>query len=215
MEHTNRTRIPRHAAGENPDKRAAIIEGAAQVFLQAGFDAASVNDICAAAGVSKSTLYVYFSGKEDLFETLVEEKRELLFQGLHDSLRGPAPLAARLGAFARAMAHIVCSDEVIGAQRIVIGVAERRPDIGIRYYEAGAEKGHAVLLGALHEEIAAGSLQIPDPALAAYQFVELAAAGHWRRRLFGKAAKAPPPEEIAATAESAVTVFLAAYGKNI
>jgi AcrR family transcriptional regulator len=211
-DHPVRTRTPRHAAGENPDKRAAIIEGAAHVFLQAGFDAASVNDICAAAGVSKSTLYVYFDGKEDLFETLVEEKRERLFQGLHDSLRGPAPLSARLGAFARGMATIVCSDEVIGAQRIVIGIAERRPDIGIRYYEAGAQKGHAVLLEALHEEITAGTLRIADPALAAYQFVELAAAGHWRQRLFGKATTPPSPATIAITAESAVTVFLAAYG---
>ena len=46
-----RTRTPRHAAGEDPDKRAAILAGAAHVFLQTGFDATSVNDICRAAGV--------------------------------------------------------------------------------------------------------------------------------------------------------------------
>ncbi len=207
-----RTRTPRHSAGEDPDKRAAIIAGAAHVFLQTGFDAASVNDICTAAGVSKSTLYVYFSGKESLFDALLEERRERLFRGLHDSLRGPAPLADRLAAFAREMAEIVCSDEVIGAQRIVIGIAERRPDLGARYYEAGAQKGHAVLRAALDQEIAAGTLRIPDPDLAAYQFVELAAAGYWRSRLFGKLTAPPPKAALTATAKSAVAMFLAAYG---
>ena len=207
-----RSRTPRHAAGENPDKRTAIMEGAAHIFMQKGFDAASVNEICMAAGVSKSTLYIYFSGKEDLFEKLIEERRERLFKTLHESLRGPDPFAQRLAAFGRSMAQIVCSAEVIGAQRIIIGIAERRPDLGARYYEAGAQKGQAVLLAALQAEIAAGGLTVPDPDLAAYQFIELAAAGLWRRRLFGKEATPPTAKVIAATAESAVAMFLAVYG---
>ena len=110
------------------------------------------------------------------------------------------------------MAQIVCSAEVIGAQRIIIGIAERRPDLGARYYEAGAQKGQAVLLAALQAEVAVGGLIIPDPDLAAYQFIELAAAGLWRRRLFGKEATPPTAKVIAATADSAVSMFLAVYG---
>jgi len=211
MKQPARTRTPRHAAGENPDKRAAIIDGAAQVFLRKGFDTASVSDICTAAGVSKSTLYVYFEGKEDLFEVLVEQKRERQFQGLQEILHAPAPIAERLRNFARKMAQLVCSDEVISAHRTVVGIAERRPDIGARFYEGGAQKGHAALCTTLRSEIAAGRLDIPDPELAAYQFIELAAAGHWRKRLFGKATTAPAPEEIDKTADAAVELFLAAY----
>lgn len=211
MKQPVRTRTPRHAAGENPDKRAAIIDGAAQVFLHKGFDAASVSDICAASGVSKSTLYVYFEGKEDLFEVLVEQKRERQFQGLQEILQSPAPIAERLRDFARNMAQLVCSDEVISAHRTVVGIAERRPDIGARFYDGGAQKGHAALCATLRSEIATGTLDIPDPELAAYQFIELAAAGLWRQRLFGKAAKPPAPETTDAAADAAVAVFLAAY----
>ncbi|EEB82759.1 TetR/AcrR family transcriptional regulator [Roseobacter sp. GAI101] len=211
----HRTRIPRHAAGENPDKRAAILEGAAKVFLQSGFDAASVNDICRAAGVSKSTLYVYFSDKEDLFAHLVEGERERLFEGLQQTLRGPGSLTARLTDFAVALAEIVCSEPVVQAQRIVISMAERRPDLGASFYDGGAQRGHAVLLETLEREIAEGRLSIPDPSLAAYQLVELSSAGLWRRRLFGKTPTPPTAEVIRATAESAVAVFMASYGRGV
>ena len=44
------------------------MEGARQVFLSQGFDAASMGEIARRAGVSKGTLYVYFDSKERLFE---------------------------------------------------------------------------------------------------------------------------------------------------
>lgn len=48
-------------------KRAAITQAATEVFARKGFQGASVDDIAAAAGVSKGTLYGYFKNKEDLF----------------------------------------------------------------------------------------------------------------------------------------------------
>src|SRR5271167_4477456 len=52
-------------------KRRQIMEGARQVFLSAGFDGASMNDIARAAGVSKGTLYAYFNSKDELFEAII------------------------------------------------------------------------------------------------------------------------------------------------
>jgi AcrR family transcriptional regulator len=46
--------------------RAAIREAANRLFLERGVDATSVDAICAAAGVSKGTFYLYFHRKEDL-----------------------------------------------------------------------------------------------------------------------------------------------------
>lgn len=215
MTRATRIRTPRHTAGEDPDKRAAILTGAAHVFMKTGFDAASMNDICRAAGVSKSTLYVYFSNKEDLFEHLIEGERERLFLGLQQTLRGPSPLPRRLTAYAIALANIICSDDVIRAQRIVIGMASRRADFGARFYDGGAQRGHAVLLETLLAEIERGTLSIPDPSLAAYQFIELASAGLWRRRLFGKDNQIPTPKMIRAVAESSVVLFMAGYAKKV
>ena len=47
----------------------------ATVFMSAGFDGASMNDVARAAGVSKGTLYAYFDSKEQLFEALIREER--------------------------------------------------------------------------------------------------------------------------------------------
>ena len=55
-------------------KRRQIIEGARQVFLTQGFDAASMGEIARQAGVSKGTLYVYFTSKEELFGAIVADQ---------------------------------------------------------------------------------------------------------------------------------------------
>src|SRR5438552_1112327 len=58
-------------------KRRQIMEGARAVFLDQGFDAASMGEIARRAGVSKGTLYVYFDSKEALFEAIFEDESRL------------------------------------------------------------------------------------------------------------------------------------------
>jgi len=69
---------------EDSAKRRQIIEGARAIFLSQGFDAASMNDIARAAGVSKGTLYVYFKHKEQLFEAIVEQECETQAEGIFE-----------------------------------------------------------------------------------------------------------------------------------
>ena len=62
---------------QDSQKRQQILDGARKVFLEHGFDGASMNDIVKAAGVSKGTIYAYFPSKEKLFEKLVSmDKRQ-------------------------------------------------------------------------------------------------------------------------------------------
>src|SRR4051794_27199384 len=63
----------RPLADEDSSKRRQILDGARKVFMELGFDAASMNEIARSAGVSKGTLYVYFADKYRLFEAIVEE----------------------------------------------------------------------------------------------------------------------------------------------
>src|SRR5512141_1441343 len=64
---------------EDSSKRRQIIDGARKVFMDLGFDGASMGEIARSAGVSKGTLYVYFADKNRLFEAIVEQ--EALEQG--------------------------------------------------------------------------------------------------------------------------------------
>ena len=62
--------------GEESSKRRQILDGACKVFLDLGFDGASMGAIARAAGVSKGTLYVYFADKCRLLEAIVEGARK-------------------------------------------------------------------------------------------------------------------------------------------
>src|SRR5476651_2537293 len=59
---------------EDSSKRRQILYGARKVFMDLGFDGASMGEIARSAGVSKGTLYVYFADKSRLFEAIVEEE---------------------------------------------------------------------------------------------------------------------------------------------
>jgi AcrR family transcriptional regulator len=54
--------------------RNAILDAAAAVFDEHGFNGASLSDILAKAGVTKGALYFHFSSKEDLAHALVTEQ---------------------------------------------------------------------------------------------------------------------------------------------
>ena len=51
-----------------------ILDAALKVFAEKGFAAARMEDIAAQAGVTKGTIYLYFSSKEEVFKSLVREK---------------------------------------------------------------------------------------------------------------------------------------------
>lgn len=55
-----------------PDRRARILEGARTAFLKFGFARASMADIADGAGISRTALYHYFPGKEEVLKALVE-----------------------------------------------------------------------------------------------------------------------------------------------
>ena len=52
-------------------KRAAILAGAEEVFLDRGYALTTMDDVATAAGVGKQTVYRHFASKEALFENLI------------------------------------------------------------------------------------------------------------------------------------------------
>ena len=201
----------RPAAGQDPAKRQQIIDGARRVFIDMGFDAASMNDITREAGVSKGTIYVYFASKEELFEALIEEERCAIFNDLYIALEQGGDVRDTLVRFGVALATKITSEKVTRAQRTVIGICERIPELGARFYERGPKHGHAKLMSFMNAAVGKGHLAIADVELAAYQLTDLCLAGFYRQRLFGYRTEPPGAEEIRKTVVAGVDVFLKAY----
>lgn len=201
----------RPPAGTDPVKRTQILEGAGRAFSTLGFDAASMSDVAREAGVSKATLYVYYQDKEHLFAATCEERRERNISELIGLLDRDAPIAETLATFGKTGLLLVSQPNVVAAHRIVIGVAQRMPELGRELFEAGPQRLCTALSGYLEYHSARGALRVADPYLAAAQFLEMVQATIFRPRLLAVVNEAPTEDEIDKVVTSAVRVFLAAY----
>jgi len=118
---------------EDSSKRRQILDGARKVFMDLGFDGASMGEIARAAGVSKGTLYVYFADKSRLFEAIVEE--ETLEQGkITYNFDPERDVVTTLTEFGQAYIALICRPGGGSAIRTVMAIAERMPEVGRRYY---------------------------------------------------------------------------------
>ena len=81
-----RKEVPMQQRSE--ETRAHILDAAVRRFAISGYDAASVDDICAEAGVSKGAFYHHFPSKQAIFLALLEGWLKTIDAGL-DSLRQP------------------------------------------------------------------------------------------------------------------------------
>jgi AcrR family transcriptional regulator len=82
----------------NEKKRRLIMKTAAELFATRQYHAVRLEDVAAAAGVGKGTIYIYFDSKEDLHASLIYDGFEALVAELESGLanqREPAPQALR------------------------------------------------------------------------------------------------------------------------
>ena len=200
-----------HIVGdEDTSKRRQILDGARKVFMDLGFDGASMGEIARAAGVSKGTLYVYFADKSRLFEAIVEE--ETLEQGkIAFNFDPERDVATTLREFGQAyIAAAVPAGRRIGDPH---RDGDRRADAGGRpplSTSSVLEKTINRLAAYLEAHVQAGELAIDDCQLAASQFMQMCQASLFLPFIF-QAAPPPSPERIAEVVDSATRMFLAAY----
>jgi AcrR family transcriptional regulator len=194
---------------EDRSKRRQILDGARKVFMDLGFDGASMGEIARSAGVSKGTLYVYFADKSRLFAAIVEE--EVLDQGKVAFNFDPGrDVATTLAEFGQAYIETLCRPGGGSAIRTVMAIAERMPDVGRRYYEQVLEKTIGRLAAYLGAHVKPDDLAIDDCQFAASQFMLMCQASLFLPFVF-QAEPAPSAERIARVVESATQMFLAAY----
>ncbi len=204
---------PLRLVGETDSaKRRQIIDGARKVFMDLGFDGASMGEIARAAGVSKGTLYVYFADKNGLFEAIVEE--ETLEQGkLTFNFDPERDVTTTLMEFGQAYIQLLCRPGGGSATRTVMAIAERMPEVGRNFYNNVIAVTIARLAGYLEARAGLGDLVIEDIPLASTQFMQMCQASLFMPYIF-QAAPTPSPERVREVIASATRMFLSAYGKK-
>lgn len=194
-------------------KRESILETAAEVFMEMGFERASMSEIAARMGGSKATLYSYFPSKEELFFAVVHHKVgqevEPAFQDLPSKAdEEPRALLTRLG---ERLLVAVTAPEAIAVRRMVIAVASKS-SIGQQFWQYGPQQLHDAMASYLERATEAGRLNVRDPSAAAQHILALFSSEIDWRWIFGLQ-NTFTRAEIKQAVARAVDVFLAAYGR--
>jgi AcrR family transcriptional regulator len=192
-------------------KRQQLMGGARRVFLEHGFDGASIGNIVRAAGISKGTLYAYFPSKEKLFETMIFEDRRKQAEAICEFDEADENVARVLTKLGTSLMEVMNTPETIAFMRTVIGAVGKFPEVGRVFYEAGPGYGVARLAAYLRRMTDKGLLEISNAERAAQQFLDLCRGGCYAQLMFGYAAETSL-EAIASNVESAVSFFMWVYG---
>lgn len=187
-----------------------VLEGARDVFMAAGFDGASVDEIARVAGVSKATLYSYFADKRLLFAEVAKTEchRQAEVSMTEIDMTGPPDTVLREAG--RRLVAFLTSE--FGRQVVGLCAAEsgRFPELGRMFYDSGPGLVRNHLRDYLSGCCGAGTLKIDDPLLAADQFAELCKARIFPRMMCGVQTTFPP-DELLHIVDAAVEMFMARY----
>jgi AcrR family transcriptional regulator len=192
-------------------KRRQIIEGARSVFLSQGFDRASMDEIARAAGVSKGTLYVYFSNKQRLFEELIVEDRRVQAEQVVALDPADPDIRQALTRFGVSLCEMLQRPQTVALIRMVIAVSGQFPDVGRALYASGPGHGIKRVSTFFDAQVARGALAMADTELAAAQFIELCHCRTLKPLLFAVSGPASR-ETIEANVTSAIDMILSKYG---
>jgi len=197
-------------------KREAILGSAAEVFMEMGYERASMAEIAERSVCSKPTLYSYFPSKAELFMgaimhkiggTLVSHIQAALMELPTLAAEDPGPVLMRFGEHFIAA---VDSPEAYAFKRLIAATMTDRVDAE-RFWELGNEQLVKTIEAYLSAATEAGRLKVRNARVAAQQLLALYEAEITWSGPIGFPPELPS-ETIPELAARAVQVFLAAYG---
>lgn len=198
------------------EKRAAVLEAAAKVFLSGGYLGASMDEIADLAGVSKQTVYTYFSNKEALFAAMASALSNEASDRVQNSVAEfgeDDDLEGYLVGYAVRQLEVVLTPRILQLRRLVIGEVGRFPELGAALYAGGPGRAIASLAATFERLADRGALSVHDPLLAATQFNWLIMSAPLNRAMLLGDGAIPSSKELREHAREGVRMFLAAYSR--
>ncbi|MDE3057367.1 MAG: TetR/AcrR family transcriptional regulator [Bacteroidota bacterium] len=89
------------------DVRERIVTHAREKFLQIGFSKVTLDEIASDLGMSKKTLYKYFSSKEDLFRAGIHQTMNWVASSIEEILRQNKPFAEKIAQMTMTVGNVV------------------------------------------------------------------------------------------------------------
>ncbi|MET3354361.1 UNVERIFIED_ORG: AcrR family transcriptional regulator [Xanthobacter viscosus] len=147
-----------------------IIDTAAELFLDRGYEGVSIDAITALVGGSKRDIYALFGDKETLFRRAVEKlatERADLFREvpLSDDLR------AALTSIGLKIIEVLLSPRALALHRLIISEAARAPNASEAFLTNAPLRAYETVAQLLRQHAAKGDVLVPDADISARIFV--------------------------------------------
>jgi TetR/AcrR family transcriptional repressor of mexJK operon len=206
--------VPEAVLGRSARKRLTILSAGRDLFLSNGYQGTSVDQIAASAEVSKQTVYKHFGDKHELLLAIVDNALAATVTPFLDRIRALADttdLESDLTTLAADYLRAVLQEPVVQLRRLVVGEANRVPELAQLYYEQAPARtlaAFAECFAVLHRR---RLLDVPEPAVAAEHFAFLIVGRAIDQALFSGGPHVLASLDVDRNGRAGVTVFLAAY----
>ena len=195
--------------------RAAVLDAARTLFLRHGYAGTTMDDIAAAAGLTKRTLYNNYGDKEALFIEIVTHVlayAEQFVRGLNEEFDvgiTKTNLREKLHDLGGRLALGIVRPEVIALRRLLIGEARVFPTLGADYFDRAPGQVIDALAAGFASLARRRLLRVSDPHRAAAQFAYLVAGEPLDRAVL--VGSLPTKAQVTVCAQDGVETFLARY----
>lgn len=174
-------------------RREQLLDTALNLFLEHGFEQATIEMIAAEVGMNRRTVYARYDDKATLFQAAVQRAIERQIVSPHELTDlDNGDLAQTLEAVARLRVNQMMTPGALRLQRIINTESYRFPDILSASYVQHTKPVIDFIAGVLDRGVAAGDVAPTDTTLAAQTFMSMVISGWVRRIAVGRA---PTPEE--------------------
>lgn len=186
LDTTKRPAAPERLRGPRWERRkdsrpAELLDAALDTFVERGYAAARLEDVASRAGVSKGTLYLYFTNKEELFKAVVRRSITPLITQTREHLeRSQASSEALLAEFLGIWWTRYGGTRLAGITKLVIGEAGNFPEMA-RFYNSEVVSGnHELITMILRRGVTSGEFRKIDvDAVAQHAMAPLVLRSIW------------------------------------
>ena len=140
-----------------------LLAAALDLFVERGYAATRLDDVASRAGVSKGTLYLYFTNKEELFKAVVRENIIPIVDEAEDIVEGHAGSSAELfreiimGWWER-----MGNTKLSGITKLMLAESNNFPEVAQFYHTEFISRANAMIVRMIERGISRGEFRSVD-----------------------------------------------------
>ena len=149
-----------------------LIAAALDLFVERGFAATRLEDVAALAGVSKGTLYLYFTSKEELFKAVVRENMIPLLGEAEDMIdRYPGHSAELFREIMMGWWAKIGDTKLSGITKLMLAESGNFPEVARFYHEEVIIRANRMVMRLLERGMARGEFRTLDVTQATHVII--------------------------------------------